>query len=56
MRSDNLQLHHITSNFLMVTMVTVIMVVMMVMVVILVKVVMVNMVVIRTGQDRTGQN
>ena len=40
MRSDNLHLPHITSNFLMVTMVTVIMVVMVVMVV-------------RTGKDRT---
>ena len=49
MRSDNLQLPHITSNFLMVTMVTVIMVVMVVMVVMLVIVVMV----VRTGQDRT---
>ena len=50
MRSDNLQLPHITSNFLMVAMVMVIMLVMLVMLV----------VVVRTGldgigYDRTGQ-
>ena len=49
MRSDNLQLPHITSNFLMVATV---------MVVNLVMVVVVNMVVmvVRSAQDRTGHD
>ena len=46
----NLQLPHITSNFLIVIMVATVMVVMLVMVVVVNMVVMV----VRTGQERTG--
>ena len=49
MTSDNLQLPHITSNFLSVAMVIMVATVMMVMVVMVVMVV-------RTGQDRIGKH
>ena len=48
MRSDNLQLPHITSNFLMVTMMIVVMVVMLVIEVVVNMMVMVD----RTGQAK----
>ena len=57
----NLQLPHITSNFLIVAMIIMVATVMVVMVVMLVMVVLVNMVVMvdrtgQTGEDRIGQD